>query len=202
MIKLNLGCGGRPLAGYINVDFDSISKIQKRYPKKNFNKNIIIKNYNIFNLPFKESTVDLIRADSLIEHLNFIEEKNFFYEIQRVLKKNGKVVLSTPDFEKTIKTWLKAKDDWKDFYKNDLSSIKNNHWFGTYTYKPINKWGYLTASIFGSQNGRGQYHHNAYTKKKLIKILNFIKLKIISVKTFKWKGNRDTMIKITAKKIY
>lgn len=202
MIKLNLGCGGRPLTGYINVDFDSLSKIKKRYPKKNFNKKIIIKNYNIFNLPFKDSSIDLIRADSLIEHLTFTEEKKFFFEIQRVLKKNGKLVLSTPDFESTIKTWLKAKDDWKDFYKSDLISIKKNHWFGTYTYKPTNKWGYLIASIFGSQNGKGQFHHNAYTKKKLIKILNFIKLKIISVKNFKWKGNRDTMIKIIAKKIY
>jgi predicted SAM-dependent methyltransferase len=202
LIKLNLGCGGRPLIGYINVDFDSISKIQKRYPKKIFSKRIVIRNYNIFNLPFKDSSVDLIRADSLIEHLNFLEEKNFFYEIQRNIKKNGKVILSTPDFESTVKTWLKAKDNWKDFYRNDLNSIKNNHWFGTYTYKPINRWGYLTASIFGSQNGKGQYHHNAYTKKKLIKILNFIDLKIVSVKKFKWKGNRDIMIKIVAKKIY
>jgi ubiquinone/menaquinone biosynthesis C-methylase UbiE len=202
LIRLNLGCGGRPLIGYVNVDFDSLIRIRKRYPKKNFNKKIILKNYNIFKLPFKDSSVDLVRADSLIEHLNFFEEKKFFYEIKRVLKKNGRVILSTPDFESTVKTWLKAKDDWKDFYRNDLNSIKNNHWFGTYTYKPVNRWGYLTASIFGSQNGKGQYHHNAYTKKKLTKILNFINLKITSMKSFKWKGNRDKMIRVIAKKKY
>lgn len=78
MIRLNLGCGGRPLIGYVNVDFDNFSKIKKRYPEKNFSKAIIIKNYNIFNLPFKNSSVDLIRANSLIEHLNFIEEKKIF----------------------------------------------------------------------------------------------------------------------------
>ena len=53
------------------------------------------------------------------------------------------------------------------FYHDDTEAIKNNFWFGTYTYKPSNRWGYLTATFYGSQNGKGQYHKNCYFKNKL-----------------------------------
>jgi len=201
MIKLNLGCGGRPLMGYVNVDFENKKKMHLRYPGIKISKKIKIKNFNIFKLPFKNGTVDLIRADSLIEHLNFFEEKKFFLEIKRVLKKGGICNISTPDFEKTIKLWLNLKDDWHDFYRNDEEAIKKSHWFGTYTYKPNNRWGYITATIFGSQNGKGQFHKNCYTKKKLLKIFKYLDFKCVSIKNFKWLKKRDFMIRVIAKKL-
>ena len=160
-IRLNLGCASRPLKNYINVDQDDFKIIKKRYPNLKAIKKLKIYNFNIFNLPYEDSSVDEIRADGLIEHLSFLEEKKFFFEAKRVLKKNGIIRLSTVDFEKTIKLWLKAKDDWKDFHRIDNKSIEEQFWFGTYTYKPKNRWGYLTATFYGSQNGKGQYHKNA-----------------------------------------
>ena len=91
-IKLNIGCAGRLLKGYINIDQDTISSMQKRYPNLKFNKHSKIYNFNIFKLPYLNGEVDEIRADGLIEHLNFKEEKNFF-EIGRVLK-GGKIINS------------------------------------------------------------------------------------------------------------
>ena len=132
----------------------------------------------------------------MIEHLSFLEEKKFFLETLRVIKKGGIIRFSTVDFEKTIKLWLKAKDEWKDFHRDDENAIQNQFWFGTYTYKPKNRWGYLAATFYGSQNGKGQYHKNCYTKKKLISIfkhLNFIKTK---VSEFRWQGKRDFMIRV------
>ena len=167
MIKLNIGCGGNPLKDYINIDQDSLEQIRKRYPEKKFEDDLILKNHDIFNLPFDDSTVDEIKSDSLIEHLNFIQEKKFFNEIKRVIKVGGRLEISTPDFEMAVKQWLAAKDDWKDFHRSDNKSIEEQFWFGTYTYKPTNRWGYLTATFYGSQNGKGQYHKNAYTKKKI-----------------------------------
>ena len=166
MIKLNIGCGGNPLKNYINIDQDNLEQIKKRYPQKNFDDDLIVKNYDIFQLPFEDSSVDEIRSDSLIEHLTFIEEKIFFNEIKRVIKIGGKLEISTPDFEMAVKQWLAADDDWKDFFRNDDEAIKQNHWFGNYTDKPNNRWGYLLATIFGSQNGKGQFHKNCYTEKK------------------------------------
>jgi len=200
MIKLNIGCGGNPLKDYINIDQDSLEQIRKRYPEKKFEDDLILKNHDIFNLPFDDSTVDEIKSDSLIEHLNFIQEKKFFNEIKRVIKVGGRLEISTPDFEMTVKQWLAAKDDWKDFFRDDDEAIKQNHWFGNYNNKPNNRWGYLLATIFGSQNGEGQFHRNCYTEKKLIAICKKIGIKIINIERFQWKEDRDHMLKMIATK--
>ena len=199
-IKLNLGCASRPLKGYINVDQDNIKKIKSRYPNLKNIKNLKIYNYNIFKLPFKDNSVDEIRADGLIEHLSFLEEKKFFLETLRVIKKGGIIRFSTVDFEKTIKLWLKAKDEWKDFHRDDENAIQNQFWFGTYTYKSKNRWGYLAATFYGSQNGKGQYHKNCYSKKKLRAICKRLNFKVIELKNFRWKKDRDFMINLIAKK--
>jgi predicted SAM-dependent methyltransferase len=98
-IRLNIGCGGRPLPGYINVDMDSLEDLKKRYPTQEFPPETEIFNYDIFNLPFSDNSVDEIRADSLVEHLSFSEESKFFHEVQRVLKPGGIFQFATPDFE-------------------------------------------------------------------------------------------------------
>ena len=57
MIKLNIGCGGRPLKEYINIDMDSKADLEKRYPNLKIDDDIIIKNYDIFNLPFNKINI-------------------------------------------------------------------------------------------------------------------------------------------------
>lgn len=199
-VRLNIGCGGRPLAGYINVDQDDLEALKKRYPGQNFPEGVRVESYDIFNLPFENDSVDEIRCDALIEHLSFSEEPLFFYEIKRVLKKGGLFRFSTPHFEKMIRLWLDAKDDWKDFYRSDDQAIQECHWFGTYSYGFENRWGYLMASIFGPQNGAGQFHKNAYTPGKIEAILNKLNFKINSLTETRWKGDRDFMIEVEATK--
>lgn len=197
-VKLNLGCGGRPLEDYINVDMDTLEEMRARYPNQVFNDSLTIRQYDLFNLPFKDDSIDEVRADGLIEHLPFIDEPKFFYEVTRVLKPGGILRLSTVDFEKTVKQWLDAEDDWKDFYKNDEKSINDQHWFGTYTYEPINRWGYLAATLYGSQNGSGQFHTNCYTEKKLNAICLRLGLEVEKIEKFQWKGDRDFMLNLIA----
>ena len=199
-ILLNLGCGGRPLHGYINVDMDTLEQIRLRYTNQEYSDDMVVVQYDIFNLPYREDSVDEIRSEGLIEHLPFIDEPRFFYEVARILKPGGTLYLSTVDFEKVARQWLAAADDWKDFYRNDEESILNQHWFGTYTYEPNNRWGYLTATIYGSQNGSGQFHTNCYSEAKLRAICKKVNLDVVSVDHFQWKGDRDYMIGITAKK--
>ncbi len=199
-VRLNLGCGGRPLPNYINVDMDTLEQIRLRYPNQEFSDDLIVVQYDIFNLPYAENSVDEIRSEGLIEHLPFMDEPRFFYEVTRILKPGGILYLSTVDFEMAVEQWLAAEDDWKDFYRNDEESICAQHWFGTHTYKPTNRWGYLTATFYGSQNGAGQFHTNCYSVAKLHAVCKKIGLEVLSVDRFQWKGDRDHMLGLTAKK--
>ena len=166
MVRLNLGCGSTPLENYINVDMDSLEDLKERYPNKTF-PDCRIENWDIFNLPLEDNSVDEVRADCLFEHLDFREEKRAFEEVKRVLKPKGIFNLSVPDFEDVVKNWIKAEDNWIDWYRDDDDAISKKHWFGNYEYNFTNRWGYITASLFGSQNGEGQYHKNCYTIGKL-----------------------------------
>ena len=197
-IRLNLGCGGRPLYDYINVDMDTLEEIRLRYPNQEFSDDLRVEQYDIFNMPFANNSIDEIRAEGLIEHIPFIDESRFFYEVTRLLKPGGFLYLSTVDFEMAARQWLEAKDDWKDFYRNDQNSILSQHWFGNYSYKSDNRWGYLTATLFGSQNGAGQFHTNCYSEKKLQAICKKMNLEVIDIKHFQWKEDRDYMLSITA----
>jgi ubiquinone/menaquinone biosynthesis C-methylase UbiE len=200
-IRLNIGCGGRPLPEYINVDADDLETMKRRYPDQKFPEGVQIFNYDIFHLPYPDAVVDEIRADSLVEHLSFIEEPKFFYEVKRVLKPGGVFRFSTTNFEEIAKLWLTAEDDWKEFYRNDEEAIRSQHWFGQYTYAPKSRWGYLSAMIFGSQNGEGQLHKNCYTIPKIRAILKHLGFAEERISSFLWKGDRDPMINVVARKV-
>ena len=177
---------------------DSLGQIKKRYPDINFDlvDNLNFLQADVLRLPFKDGSVDEIRADALLEHLSFLEESKFFHEVQRLLKPGGLLQFSVPDFQDLIEKWLLAKDEWKDFFRNDDEAIRQQHWFGQYSYSPDSRWGYLLAGIFGPQNGEGQFHKNAYTESKIRAICRKLDFNEPIIERFLWKKDRDVMIKV------
>jgi len=200
-IRVNIGCGGRPLAGYVNVDMDDLETLRKRYPATHFPDDTILVNYDIFNLPYEDGTVAEIRADGLLEHLSFVEEPKFFFEVKRVLCKGGRFQFSVPDFEEVCRLWLAAKDDWKDFFRTDAEAIAQQHWFGTNTYAMENRWGYITAVIYGPQYGEGQFHKNCYTEGKIRAICARLGFEVDKMDRLLWKGDRDLQLHVEAVKL-
>jgi len=93
-IKLNLGCGQVYKPGYINID--------------KFDDSVADKICDIGDLPFKSNSVDLIEASQLIEHFDYIHCKYILSEWFRVLKPEGKLILETPDLEKTFKKFVSS----------------------------------------------------------------------------------------------
>ena len=195
-LKLNLGCASRLLDGYTNIDMDSVEQIKKRYPNLEINDDNPFRQCDVLNLPYEDSSVDEVRADAILEHMSFLEEPKFFYEATRVLKPGGVLNISVPDFEFMVTEWLAAEDNWKDFFRNDDEAIAQEHWFGQYSYSYASRWGYITAGIFGPQNGDGQYHKNAYTQAKLVAIYEKLGYQNIDISRFYWKETRpDLMIR-------
>ena len=201
MIRLNLGCASRLLEGYTNLDMDSIEDIKKRYPNIEIKDDLEFMQADVLTLPFASNSVDEIRCDALIEHFSFKEESKFFYEAKRALKVGGLLRFCVPDFEDCVKKWIEAEDDWKDFFRDDDEAIRQEHWFGQYSYSQDSRWGYMMAGIFGPQNGKGQTHRNAYSKLKIESIFKKINFEEIEISDFLWKGNRDLMIRAIGKKI-
>jgi|TARA_R100000995_G_scaffold83426_2_gene59332 predicted SAM-dependent methyltransferase len=200
-VKLNVGCASRILPDYINIDLDSLEEIRKRYPNISVPESGEFMVGDVLSLDFDDSSVDEVRADALVEHLSFLEEPKFFNEVKRVLKSGGILRFSVPDFEDAVRKWLEAEDDWKDFFRNDDDAIADKHWFGNYSYSTDNRWGYLMASIFGPQNGVGQFHKNAYTQKKIEAICKALDFEKPKIERFLWKGERDLMLRVEVKKL-
>ena len=203
MIKLHIGCGLDFKEEYINIDIESKESLLARYEGsdnvafKNFQeKGIEIHNYDIFDLPYKDNTIDEVLCNAFLEHLDFVEERKFFFEVKRILKPEGIFNFSVPDFEWLLKKWIEANDEWKDFYYTD----QGEHWFGQKNRNMDTRWGYSIAAIFGNQNGPGQYHKNAYTKQKIEMILKKINFKIVEMNENYYRGQFEKILEYSTKK--
>jgi len=67
---------------------------------------------DITNICFKENTFDYIICNHVLEHV--IDEKKAFEELKRVIKKDGKIILTVPvciSNDKTIEENLKTKEE-------------------------------------------------------------------------------------------
>jgi len=155
MTKLHLGCGKNLKEDYINidayVDFPGVVKA------------------DVLNLPYKKNSVDEVLSEHMFEHVGFKEEEKLWNECFRVLKKGGKLIVETPDFEWSCKQFLEAEDKFTEWYK--VGHL--NHYFGNN--KDVEqRWSLLTTTFFGNQNGEGQFHKNGYTKAKFLRIAKLV----------------------------
>ena len=201
LIKLHLGCGAILKDGWVNIDSESKEEIIERYgisgeERRQLELGPEIHQYDIFNLPFDDNSIDEILSEGMIEHLSFAEEPLFFYECARVLKPGGTLNVQTDDFDGLISLWLEAKDDFKEFYR--LGS--HNHWFGENKKDFENRWGLLVTCFFGNQSSPGQYHRNCYTEKKLLKVFELIGFNVPEISREKYKGQFDPMIRAVGQK--
>ena len=79
-LKLNLGSGKRPMEGYVNIDISADCDVKLDLEEAKF--------------PFADGSCDVIHASHVLEHIqNLIPLMN---ECQRVLKPNGKMIVSVP----------------------------------------------------------------------------------------------------------
>jgi predicted SAM-dependent methyltransferase len=96
-MKLHLGCGKRYIPGFIHIDvveYDHIDHI-----------------CSIDNLSFiEDESVELIYNCHVLEHFKRQDVNKVLREWYRVLKKDGILRTSVPDFEKLVEVYNKYKD--------------------------------------------------------------------------------------------
>jgi len=82
--KLNIGCGHNVLTGWLNTDYNRASPMVMYLDAKR-------------RFPFEEETFDYIFSEHFIEHIPYWDGITMLAECFRVLKKSGKIRISTPD---------------------------------------------------------------------------------------------------------
>lgn len=104
-IKLNLGSGGRPLEGWINIDnFD--------YEKNDSSRTASIYDIkaDIRNLDVPDETVDSILLVHVLEHFVRWETVSLLKHLFVKLKPGGSLIVEMPDFDKCIEWYLRGRE--------------------------------------------------------------------------------------------
>lgn len=83
-LKINLGCGNKPLKGYLNVDVYKFKGVDLQ------------QDLNKYPYKFKSNSADEILCSHIIEHL--YEPDRCLSDLYRILKKGGKLTIRTPYF--------------------------------------------------------------------------------------------------------
>ncbi|MBY9011565.1 MAG: hypothetical protein KGD70_04245 [Candidatus Lokiarchaeota archaeon] len=98
-MKLNIGCGKKYDPDYCNVDL--------------YEDLVADRLMSAYNLEFDDNSCEEIKAIHIIEHLSFFETIYALSEFFRVLEPNGKLIIETPDLEKSCQHYLKADREQK-----------------------------------------------------------------------------------------
>jgi len=127
-IRINIGCGQNPTNGWQNFDNTPSIKLA-RSPIKT----LLLKTFGLLNkaqleniewnkihnikftdatknIPFENSSVDIVNTSHMLEHLSRNGAKKFLYESLRILKNDGVLRISVPDLSKYIDKYLLDKD--------------------------------------------------------------------------------------------
>src|SRR6266403_3096147 len=98
---LNIGCGSRPLPGWINLDAARGDQIDIVWDLRR-------------GLPFSNQSCAAIFGEHVIEHIPKEGAEFLLRECHRVLRPGGVVRLSTPDAGKFLRAYVNDKDFLND----------------------------------------------------------------------------------------
>lgn len=91
-VKIDLGSGFSPKDGYFNLDVRKVPKV-----------NILAE---ARKLPFRDNSIDELRASHIIEHFSYVEIREVLEEWHRTLKPNGRLKIRAPDLDFLCKAYV------------------------------------------------------------------------------------------------
>jgi len=140
--KLNLGCGGKVLDGYINCDI-----VKTQYTDEVF---------NLTNIPYTDNSISAIYCEHALEHLSHQESFKAINEMSRVLKLGGELQLFVPDLEGCCIKYINSNG-------SIINGFVDNQWF-KYTIYGIQQDANGVPADY-------QFHKTGFNKKEIINIL-------------------------------
>ncbi|MDD2336791.1 MAG: methyltransferase domain-containing protein, partial [Geobacteraceae bacterium] len=122
-LRLHLGCGQKYLQGYINIDFPSENHTTQ-------SRQIADYCANILDLDFPPGSVDEIRCHHVLEHFERPVALSLLAQWQSWLKKEGTLVIETPDLEESARLLLSEQSTYqeKQVIIRHLFGSNEAHW--------------------------------------------------------------------------
>ncbi|MFN8379625.1 MAG: glycosyltransferase [Anaerolineae bacterium] len=177
-IRLNLGAGSSPIAGYLSVDTDPSARP--------------VIAAEIARLPIQAATVDEIIAYHVIEHVNYWEAEAALAEWYRVLRPGGSIAIECPNIERVVRSLGKSADYTK-WSQMGMWGVYGdpNHRNPFYSHK----WGYTPLTLTGMLVRAG------FTDVKSVRPLTHVPARDLRLEARKpanaphplWAGPRETV---------
>ena len=181
-IKLHLGCQNNYLEGYVNVDLPPSEQTVEKVRADVYE--------DVRRLSYPDNTIDEIRSHHLLEHFSRQEALLLLARWHRWLKKDGLLVVETPDFETSIKKFIKA-DNIKDRFPfgRHIFGSQEAAWAQHQDFWYEDKFRYVL-----SQLGYGDFRFEEFSNNLEQKLSSLKKIKITQesfLKNFKKMGFND-----------
>lgn len=112
---LNLACGDNKIDGAINVDIN-----------KDFEPDFIHDICTPF--PWKDGEIDEVLLFHTIEHIVHTKHPTLLSEIHRVLKPEGVLFVSFPEFTKCAMNWINNHQGKRDFWRATIFGRQSTPW--------------------------------------------------------------------------
>lgn len=112
----------------LDIDGRAVESANQKYAKDNLE----FKEGSIDKLPFEDHVFDMVVSYETIEHVDGKMQENFLNEIRRVLKKDGTLIMSTPN--KAVYTDLVNGHNLyhiKEFYVNEYQEFLSGYFKNT-----------------------------------------------------------------------
>jgi predicted SAM-dependent methyltransferase len=103
-LNLNLGCGGRPLKDWINIDNYDYEKNDSSRSGSCYDIKMDIR-----NLDCENGSIDKILLVHVVEHFVRWETINLIKHYKEKLKQGGQLIVEMPDLHECIKIYLKGR---------------------------------------------------------------------------------------------
>jgi len=129
--------------------------------RKDVEPDILIDLENELLQRFNDESVDEILAKDFIEHLSWRIVETFLRDCFRVLKKDGKIYIQTPDLEAIAKKVI----------------LNPNFKYGN-----LSEWQAISFWVYGAQDYENNLHKTGFTIPTLKNLLESIGFKIDSIK--------------------
>lgn len=155
MLNLNLGCGSNKIKGCVNVDIEESCKPD------------LIADFRTY-IPFSDCVVDRIYFFHVVEHIEKQHHAGMFLEFHRILKPDGLLFISYPEFTKVAQNYIENKRGKREFWE---------------------------ATIYGRQLYKSDYHVALMDSQIFKTVLQQLGFKNVEIKPEPYPNEYNTVIK-------